>query len=399
MAYFLELNDWQLRLINESGDVEYDQPAAAAASANGLVFGLEAQASARTHPQHFCNQFVSRLNADPLPTHLHTAKNHADLIYHYLYSLNVADELVISVPSHVTNQQLGLLLGIAKEADLTVKGFVDSSLAYCLDLPLAATASLLDIEMHRAVLTEIGTDASERRINSSKPFDALGSMGIVDGWLNVIADEFVQRTRFDPLHAAATEQQLLDMVISWLTDTALNDQQVVVNSGEQSRDIDVSAEMLRAKLAQRLDTIDLTNVSQLVITPRVQRVPGLQTLLGQRVSEVITTTDLGYTNALLRLSERLPSDQIERISTASASAQPTTDPAVKSAASATRATHLLLGSSARSIESSGFHQHIDDRGNARHGVVVNDQAGDDIPILAGDRVVLNGQTYLAITVD
>ena len=43
-----------------------------------------------------------------------------------------------------------------------------------------------------------------------------GWLDFIDTWLRMIGREFVARTRFDPLHRAATEQQLFDSLPGWL---------------------------------------------------------------------------------------------------------------------------------------------------------------------------------------
>lgn len=397
MAHFLEFNDWQFRVINESGGIEYDQPAAASARSGDLIFGTQAQALARTHPQQFSNQFVNRLNADPLPAQLGHAKNHADLIYHHLNSLNITDDLVVSVPSHISNQQLGLLLGIAKEAGLTITGFIDSSLAYCLDLSVSSNIFLLDIELHRAVITQVRSDGQQRIVTATRSVDPMGAMGIIDGWLNVIADEFVQKTRFDPLHSAATEQQLLDEVSGWLTGTPLADRNISVNSGDQSRDIDVRSDVLRAKLAQRLDALDIAADTQLAITPRVQLIPGLVELLKQRVPVVIEAADATYTNALLRLGDQLPKDRVEKVSSAETATdlKPTPSPGV---APTERATHLLLANHAISLNAAQFETFVDRDGKLLDDNSVNEQIASDRVLRPGDQVTFGEHHYVAIKV-
>jgi hypothetical protein len=401
MVSVLEFNDWQFRIIDDAGEAIYDEPAAAAATNSSLVFGSAAQAQSRTHPQQFSNVYVGRLNAEPLPARLGPANNHADLIYHHLLNLSVSGDLAVSIPSHVSNQQLGLLLGIAKEANLAVTGFVDASLAHALDLPIDERAHVLDIELHRATLAEINVDGNTRQVGSSRVLEPLGAMGVVDGWLNVIADEFVQRTRFDPLHAAATEQQLLDLVSSWMAPermgTPLRDQAVAVASGDQTRDIDISADVLQRKLEQRLDAVDLTGVRQLVITPRVQRIPGLAPMLAERVSDVIAANDSDYRRTLLMLSERLDHSRVERMTRATATVQhpaPHVAPTV-----APIATHLLNDGHAKAFAAPEFARFFDADGKALAGVEINDAPGIGRPVHPGDRVVLGERAYLAIRVD
>ncbi|MCY4564727.1 MAG: hypothetical protein OXE40_09630, partial [Gammaproteobacteria bacterium] len=82
----LELNDAALGLYRD-GRTVYCQPAIAHVGAEQSRFGLEALRIARLHPQQANQQYLARLNADPLPVPGKQAANHADLIYLHLLEL------------------------------------------------------------------------------------------------------------------------------------------------------------------------------------------------------------------------------------------------------------------------------------------------------------------------
>ena len=50
----------------------------------------------------------------------------------------------------------------------------------------------------------------------SAVIDDAGMLDLYDIWLRVIAETFVQQSRFDPLHTAETEQALRDSMLDWL---------------------------------------------------------------------------------------------------------------------------------------------------------------------------------------
>ena len=95
---------------------------------------------------------------------------------------------------------------------MAVQGFVDLGLAIALGVPASADFHVLDIELHRMTISEIHVDGQQRNVQQSTAIDGIGASNITEGWMNVAADEFVQKTRFDPLHAGQSEQQLFEQI-------------------------------------------------------------------------------------------------------------------------------------------------------------------------------------------
>ena len=82
----LEFNDAELSLYRD-GQPIYAQPGIAHVATAGNLFGFEALRIARLHPQAANQQYLARLNADPLPVPGKLAANHADLVYQHLLAL------------------------------------------------------------------------------------------------------------------------------------------------------------------------------------------------------------------------------------------------------------------------------------------------------------------------
>lgn len=405
-----ELNDWQLRVFDDNRQTLYEQPAGVAYINQGFEFGDPAFAESRAHPQQFNSQYLHRLNADPLSVTLGSAKNHADLIYHHFLTLppfsdareaggTIVDN-AMCVPSHITNPQLGLLLGILGEAAAAPIGFIDSALAYSLDIALPLPYYVFDVELHRVCLTEVSQAGTLREVSGFTTFDNMGLSNIIDGWLNVIADEFVQKTRFDPLHAGASEQQLLDQVRGWLTGSNLSDQRVEVNAGDHVRDIEIGHAVLRDKLQQRLDACELGNLGTLVITPRVNRVPGLRDLLENHATQLVAASDEHFLSAAYRMADTLDDSQVERLRAApntTAQIHSQTDiPVVVGAV-----THLLEDNTAIPVNGEEFRDHINGNGtiNTTSPVQVNGRPAPTASLKPGDVVTFGHHTYIAIVVE
>ena len=281
MSLLLELNDAALSLYRD-GSAIYQQPAIALLGARGAVFGVEAMKSARLQPQQVNQQYLARLNADPLPRPAQGVANHADLVYRHLLEIkDLADgPLVVAVPGFLTGDQLGVLLGIAEEADIRIRGFVDTAVLMGSVAELGPATWLLDLHATRCCLTELRTSAQDGGLISRGAVEEVAGIGrnaCLDGWANLVADRFVQDTRFDPLHAADSEQQLYDQLHLWAERETLSELAVEVRQDEATRQVRVSAIALRDKLVQRLATVadKVPAGARLLVAPRSAALPGL----------------------------------------------------------------------------------------------------------------------------
>ncbi len=73
----------------------------------------------------------------------------------------------------------------------------------------------LDVQLHQAVLTELaGHGVLRRRRVEIAPRAGLKAM--YAAWAQLVSEAMVRRTRFDPLHQAASEQQLYERLPAWL---------------------------------------------------------------------------------------------------------------------------------------------------------------------------------------
>lgn len=299
MIPLLELNDAELGL-HLDGQALYRQPALALVSEDGNRFGLPALRSARRHPRQANQQYLTRLNADPLPVPGRRAFNHADLVYLHLLELKAAlpartdpAEMAAAVPGCLTDDQLGVLLGIAQEAGIAIRGFADSAVLMASAAAPPPRSWLLDLHLNRACLTELLAGEEVRR-GQVEELPGCGLMPCIEGWAGLLADRFVQDTRFDPLHAADTEQQLYDCLYDWAAqgkgggDAAFAAE---IQHQGHGRRVEVSLAALQDKLAQRLHLLarKLPADARLLATPRAARLPGLLAALA----------DLGWQAAVL----------------------------------------------------------------------------------------------------
>ncbi len=278
MTSILELNDLELTL-HRGSEVRYRSPAMAIVRNDELLFGEPAVRLARIHPQQANQQYFNRMNGDPLPQPIRKAANHADLVYLHLKELaeKAADDTVLAVPGTLNGDQLGVLLGICHEAGIEVSGFVNAAVASVATSATAEQVTYLDVFLQHMLLSELRINDEVRHERSLEVRDC-GFTNLVDGWMNLIADRFVQETRFDPLHTAASEQQLYNQVYDWVLGAHVRSEVAFeVSHNEQQRRVEVPRSQLEQKAAQRIDRlIDALPARQpLVLSARAARLPGL----------------------------------------------------------------------------------------------------------------------------
>jgi hypothetical protein len=257
-----------------------------------LLVGAEASARHRVAPLHAQNRFWQALGLEPLPWGTRGVATVADLAHAHLSAVlapavrDGAREALLAVPPGYTREQLGLLVGIANECGVTVRGLVDLGLAACATLAPAPHMLHLDLQLHQAAATLVEASRAEDVLRRAR-YELVPGVGLVafhQALAESIATAFVHGTRFDPLHEAATEQRLYDRLPEWLAALAQQPELAVeIDAGGLTHGITLQ----RAQLVAAVDRLS-TELLRLVqgsrpagtllhvcVTPRVAAVPGL----------------------------------------------------------------------------------------------------------------------------
>jgi len=366
-TYVLDLNDSELRIARlgaDASEVVVQSNGFALIDDRSIVFGDAALKQFRLHPRKISNQFWNRLNTEPLPMRAPNAANHADLVYrHFAELLREAkfaadDEFFIATPGTTTNEQLGLLLGIAGEARAAVTGLVDAGLAASIAHPAPKRVVHVDVSLHRAVVTELGKTEGLARQRADEIAE-LGLANLLDAWVNVIADRFVRDARFDPLSIATTDQQIYDRLIDWLMDpTRPREFAVDVDHRGSVRRAEVNADALIAKVTQRYRMLDrFVDGSTVFLSHRAARLPGLSEYLTPIAARVVSLDRMDLFRGIvthqslirsdpnaLRLVTRLPVAPVASVEREREPPPPTT---LRLAPE--RPTHVLFGADAVAI--------------------------------------------------
>ncbi|MDE0192698.1 MAG: hypothetical protein OXQ90_15205 [Gammaproteobacteria bacterium] len=279
----LDINDAEITL-RRNGEVLYREPGVANVAPKTTLLGAEARARSRLHPQQSHNEFWQRLNADPVMPHGRGVANQADLVYLQLRELRAATgekrpAVVVAAPSAVTNEQFAVLLGISAEAGLDVRAIVDASVAAASREAWDGSCGVVDVSLQRATVARVErVDAGDGPIMRRAAVDEVPAAGLVpllEGWIDVVADRFVDGTRFDPLRIATTEQQVFDQLLAGI-DTGAAEFAIEVDHQDVTRRVSVSRHALAQKSTQRYELFAraLGGPGTLAVSHRVLRLPG-----------------------------------------------------------------------------------------------------------------------------
>jgi hypothetical protein len=287
----LELIDSGL-LLARSGEVLQEAPGVALLNDDKTLTGGDAATRVRVKPLLAHTNFWRGLSTDTLTRPSRLARTTADIAFVQAESLlgrykPDGESVLLAVPAGYSREQLALLLGIVNETGVPVAGLVDAALAACSLEAAPARVLHLDLELHQAILTVLEYTGGERPgLKRSRYEIALrhGLLDIQQTWMQFIAESFIRKTRFDPLHDAATEQRLVDRLPGWIAE--LRDRErlsLVMQFGERPLEIEIeraqmiaAAERHYAELQRLVQDARVAGMQiELRITPRVAALPGL----------------------------------------------------------------------------------------------------------------------------
>lgn len=260
----VELNDAGLVLARSVGDgtaVEPPSPGYALLSGDTLLLGAEAAARARITPLYAQTRYWHQLGLERLPWVTPSVQTHADLAHAHLQRMladvpaDTREGLLFAVPPGLSREQLGLLVGIGNEAGAPVRGLVDLAVAACAAHASSPQVLHLDLQLHQAVVTVlelVRPEGALRRVRY-EILPGAGLLAVQQALAEAFATLFVRRTRFDPLHEAATEQALFDALPDWLAQLAGREEiEAEIEGGGRRHVVTVSRQVIVDTLERRL---------------------------------------------------------------------------------------------------------------------------------------------------
>ncbi|MDX1405560.1 MAG: FHA domain-containing protein [Woeseiaceae bacterium] len=387
----IHINDAGITLLDQNRII-YREPGFAWLGDDSLETGNAAFARARIDPRRIQHHYWSELHTEPLRDSRFSHLSAADLVSRQLEQIWAAagsgvTEIFVAVPPYIEQSQLGLFLGIAGELKIPVAAMVDAPVAATRREYRNAVPVHIDIGLHCATLSRMSQQGAARA-ERSHVLDSCGVYALFDGWLNTVAEAFVQQSRFDPLHTAETEQLVVDRLAGWLTEAARGDHvdMEIDYSGTsyaasvESLALIGAAAPIYQQLSSRLRAIIRAEETPAIqVTDRVSRLPGLTELLKSTVGGEVFVLEPGATarGALARcrastgdaggitLIRQLPWDQ------AAVEVEIPED----ERADAGAPTHLLYGYTAYAIGNSALILGSQEGEESRHVTLASDMPG------------------------
>jgi hypothetical protein len=134
--------------------------------------------------------------------------------------VGAGEHMWIVTPAQTEAPGLTALLGITRRMGLPVDGFVDSAAVTTAALGSERNAIVLELGLHHAAATAVDCEGAQARRRRTVLTERGGLIELYQVWLDLVSTTMVKRTRFDPLHDAATEQQVFEAIAALSQDAA-----------------------------------------------------------------------------------------------------------------------------------------------------------------------------------
>jgi hypothetical protein len=226
MALFaIDLNDAAITVVGRDGIALAEPgyvPGYAATVDGRLLFGMDAWKESRLHPRSTANGFWGEFSEEPLAREFAGCASSADLAHAHLEALLAGlpsrpSAALIVVPPNWTTRQLGLLLGIAEDIGLPIRGLVDPAVAATRGEYAGHRLLQVDSGLHSSTITRLDQDGRVS-LGDRQVVERIGISQLERACAAFIAGRFLQATRFDPAHDARSEQYLYDNLYAWIRD-------------------------------------------------------------------------------------------------------------------------------------------------------------------------------------
>lgn len=275
----IEINDIEFSIWQ--GDQRTSVPAYALLESGGLLFGEQAKQRARLQPLQINNRFVQQLTMVETPELNPYARHHADLAYRFLQSTHQqtkgVERCVFIIPPNYDEQHMAVLLGVAKQCNFDAVGLLDQTVAVASNSANSSPGVFCDLQLHQMVVGGFDIDGDHVQRTTTVSLDGFGLLDLHERWVRIIADAFIQQCRFDPLHDAAIEQQLWDLLPEKLqnnaSDTLFQFDLLNKHHAKIERDLMLApVKEFFQQMVSRLNSFGV--VEQILCSDRLVRLPG-----------------------------------------------------------------------------------------------------------------------------
>ncbi|NND81179.1 MAG: hypothetical protein HKN50_01990 [Gammaproteobacteria bacterium] len=268
MSAIIYINDHQI-LIEQNQKFERSQ-GYAWIRGESVIFDADAGASAVRHcrlsPQQIYSRYWQQCDQSSLPANQAGIRHAADLIYQHLSELKQRfnlQEIALVVPSHYQTANLQLLLGIAQACQLKVNALVNGPLLalYRADV-ISGKYQHVDMQLNQTVCSEFIVAHAQIELVDVQVHHDISLQSVQDSLLKTMQHNFIQNDRFDPLHYAATEQQLFDQIPQVARAIGRDGKtSLLVEHQGQTHNVSIDARQWKETLAEWFNKLSLGNVN------------------------------------------------------------------------------------------------------------------------------------------
>jgi len=123
------------------------------------------------------------------------------------------DRLQLAVPAALEAPALGWVLGACRAGSLPVAALYDAAAVAVSALGLQGTVVVLEAGLHHLGAVRVVTEGGTARRRAARVTRDTGLMALRQAWMQLVAEAMLLRSRFDPLHDAASEQRLFERIM------------------------------------------------------------------------------------------------------------------------------------------------------------------------------------------
>ncbi len=252
--------------------------------------GQPAASRARSAPQAVASRhwFDLATGQPPVSGSLRLAR--AELGVRFEASAAPGDALQVAVPATYDAAALSHACSrCCARSTLPVAGFVDAAALSAAALAVRP-AIALELGLHHVAATRVDGGVTECRRRGALVRNRAGLATLQDAWLRLIGEAMVLRTRFDPLHDAASEQQLYDLLPEIVARAAQSGSTVVsLPVGDERHEITLSRDQFATRVEplyrEILGLVHELRPAGVPVTlladARIDALPGLREALAQ----------------------------------------------------------------------------------------------------------------------
>jgi FHA domain len=206
--FAIELMDRAVSMAR-GGRVLTSAPSAVFDGSTGELTGRNGWGDLRLRPRAISTRHLSAVLSQGTPSIRADTLLAAELKSRLTEQPVVAGERIwIVIPAQAEVAGSTALLGITRCMGLSVDGLVDSAAVTSAALGSERSTIVLEMGLHHAAATAVDCEGARARRRRTVLTDRGGLIELYRVWLDLVSTTMVKRTRFDPLHDAATEQQL-----------------------------------------------------------------------------------------------------------------------------------------------------------------------------------------------